>query len=96
MPDGHVGEPQSVEIVGSFTHWQPTALQRDGRQDSWHVTLHDIPGGRTHHYMLLVDGKPTYDKTCDGLAVPHGMNEENFQLQTDRGPRVLMLFAQTK
>ncbi len=96
MPDGHTTEPQSVEIVGSFTHWQPVALHRDGKMDSWHVTLNEIPGGRTHHYMLLVDGKPTYDKTCDGLATPHGMQEENFQLQTDRGPRVLMLFAQTK
>ena len=46
--------------------------------------------------MLLVDGKPTYDKSCDGLAVPHGVDEEKFQLATDKGPRVMMLFAQTK
>ena len=60
------------------------------------MTIHHIPGNRTHHYMLLVDGQPTYDKTCDGLAVPRGFEEEQYQLQTDKGPRVLMLFAQTR
>lgn len=96
LPDGQTTEPTTVEIVGSMTHWQRVELTRDGKQDAWHGTLHHIPGNRTHHYMLLVDGKPTYDKTCDGLAVPHGFQEEQYQLQTDRGPRVLMLFAQTK
>jgi hypothetical protein len=96
LPDGQIEEPASVEVVGSFTHWQRVALHRDGKLDAWHVTLHHIPGNRTHHYMLLVDGRPYYDRTCDGLAVPHGMAEEQFQLQTDKGPRVLMLFAQTR
>jgi len=96
LPDGCTDEPASVEIVGSFTHWQKVPLTRDGKLDAWHVTLHHIPGGRTHHYMLLVNGKPTFDKTCEGLAVPHGFQEEQFQLQTDKGFRVLMLFAQTK
>ena len=96
LPDGVTDEPKEVHVVGSFSHWQKVEMTRDGKLDAWHVTLHHIPGNRTHHYMLLVDGKPTYDKSCDGLAVPHGFNEEQFQLQTDRGPRVLMLFAQTK
>ena len=46
--------------------------------------------------MLLIDGKPTYDKTCDGLAVPHGVEEERYAYPTEKGPRVFMLFAQTK
>jgi hypothetical protein len=96
LPDGQTKEPEKVEIVGSFTHWQKVPLVRDGVLDAWHVTLHHIQGNRTHHYMLLVDGKPTYDKTCDGLAVPRGADEERFQVTTDKGPRVLMLFAQTK
>lgn len=96
LPDGQTTEPASVEVVGSFTHWHPVALSRDGKLDSWHVMLHHIPGNRTHHYMLLVDGKPTYDATCDGLAVPHGSLEEQYQLMTDKGARVLMLFAQTR
>jgi len=96
LPDGHTKDPETVEIVGSFTHWQKVAMVRDGKQGAWHVTMHHIPGARTHHYMLVVDGHPTYDKTCDGLAVPHGFQEQQWQLQTERGPRVLMLFAQTK
>jgi hypothetical protein len=96
LPDGETHDPKTVEVVGSFTHWQKVPLVRDGVLDAWHVTLHHIVGNRTHHYMLLVDGKPTYDKTCDGLAVPRGADEERWQVMTDRGPRVLMLFAQTK
>ena len=96
LPDGQTHDPTTVEVVGSFSHWQKVPLIRDGVLDAWHVTLHHIEGNRTHHYMILVDGKPSYDKTCDGLAVPHGYQEEQYQLMTDRGPRVFMLFAQTK
>jgi hypothetical protein len=96
LPDGQTHDPATVEVVGSFTHWQKVPLVRDGVLDAWHVTLHHIEGNRTHHYMLLVDGKPSYDKGCDGLAVPHGYQEEQFQLMTDKGPKVFMLFAQTK
>src|SRR5258707_5027474 len=96
LPDGQSKEPGTVEVVGSFTHWQKTALTRDSVVDAWHVTLHHIQGNRTHHYMLLLDGEPVFDKTCDGLAVPHGPHEERYQLQTEKGPRVLMLFAQKK
>ena len=96
LPDGQTQAPASVEVVGSFTHWQKVALHRDSVLDAWHVTLHHIEGNRTHHYMLLVDGKPAYDKSCDGLAVPHGHIEEQYQLMTDKGARVFMLFAQAK
>lgn len=89
-------EPESVEIVGSFSHWKRVPMERDSKQGAWHAIVHHIPGNKTHHYMLLVNGEPAYDKTCDGLAVPHGFEEEQFQLQTEKGPRVLMLFAQTK
>jgi hypothetical protein len=96
LPDGMVEQPGSVEVVGSFNHWQAVAMKRDAVLDAWHVTLHDIPGGRTHHYMFLVDGKPAYDKNCDGLSVPQGPQEERFAFTTPRGPRVFMLFAQAK
>ncbi|MFO1487120.1 MAG: glycogen-binding domain-containing protein [Verrucomicrobiota bacterium] len=96
LPDGQTEEPRSVEVVGSFNDWQPTALKRDSVINAWHVTLHNIPGGKTHHYMFLVDDKPSYDKHCDGLSVPCGPMEERFALTTARGPRVFMLFAQTK
>lgn len=96
LPDGQTQEPATVEVVGSFTHWQRVPMMRDGTLDAWHAAVHHIVGNRTHHYMLLVDGKPVYDKTCDGLAVPHGPVEEQYQLMTDRGPRVFMLFAQAR
>ena len=96
LPDGQTTAPKSVEIVGSFTRWEKVPLTRDSALDAWHVTLHNIPSHQTHHYMLLVDGKPAQDKNCDGLAVAHGAQEEQYALMTDKGPRVFMLFAQTK
>jgi hypothetical protein len=96
LPDGRTEPPQTVEIVGSFTNWQKVSLTRDSALDAWHVTIHNIPSHQTHHYMLLVDGQPTQDKTCDGLATPRGGQEERYTLATDKGPRIFMLFAQTK
>ena len=96
LPDGQTEEPTTVEVIGSFTHWQKVPMIRDGVLDAWHVTLHHIEGNRTHHYMLLVDGRPVQDKNADGLAIPHGPQEEQYQLVTTRGPRLFMLFAQTK
>jgi len=71
-------------------------MLRDSELGAWQTTIHQIPGHRTHHYMFLVDGKPAHDKNCDGLAVPSNAQEEQFQIMTSRGPRVFMLFAQTK
>lgn len=96
LPEGRTEPPTSVEIVGSFTKWQRVTMSRDGVLDAWHVTIHNIPSHQTHHYMMLVDGKPTHDKNCDGFAPPRGADEERYTLQTDRGPRVFMLFSQTK
>jgi hypothetical protein len=96
LPDGQTREPVSVEVVGSFTNWEKVPLIYDRARDTWQVTLHDIRNNRTHHYMILVDGKPAYDKYNDGLAFPQGSEEEQYQIMTDKGPRVFMLFAQTK
>ena len=96
VPDGETKEPKSVEVAGSFNHWQKVPLIHNGKLDGWHVTIHHIPGNRTHHYMLIIDGEAAMDHTCDGLAVPHGPTEGKFVLNTEKGPRVLMLFAQTK
>jgi hypothetical protein len=95
-PDGQTQPPATVEVVGTFTHWQKVPLIHDGAVGAWHATLHHIPGNKTHHYMLLIDGKPAHDKTCDGLAIPQGPVEESFAIKTDRGLRLFMLFAQTK
>jgi hypothetical protein len=96
LPDGQTAAPGSVEIVGSFTGWEKVPLTRDHKHSAWQVTLDQIPAHQTHHYVLLVDGKPAQDKNCDGLAIAHGAQEERYALSTHRGPRVCMLFAQTK
>lgn len=96
LPDGHTEAPALVEVAGSFSHWQKIPMTRDSALDSWHAIVHHIPGNRTHHYMIFVDGKPVNDKHCDGLAIPHGPAEEHNAFPTPRGPRVFMLFGQTK
>lgn len=41
-----------VELLGDFTAWSPTSMQRDG--DSWIATLPVTPG--VHHYGFRIDG----------------------------------------
>lgn len=89
-------QPQTVEVVGTMTDWRRIPLVLDPKTHSWAATLQNIPGNKTHHYMLLLDGKPAQDRNCDGLAMPQGSQEELYAITTPRGPRVFMLFAQTK
>lgn len=94
QPNGPL--PVLVEVAGTFNGWQRVALKRDRVSGTWQLTVPDIPGHRTHNYMLLVNGKPVTDKHADGLAVPHSAEEKQYQLMTPRGPRVFILFSQTK
>ena len=90
-------DPNTIEIVGSFTDWRPVPLAKTpGSHGNWHATIENIPSGKTHHYMLLMDGKPHADKHCDGYAVPLGPQEERYAMETPRGPRLFLLFAQAK
>jgi hypothetical protein len=89
-------QPVSVAVVGSFSDWQRLPLKFDRVSGIWQVALNDIPGNRTHNYMLLVNGKPALDKNSDGLAIPQTAEEKQYALETQRGPRVFMLFSQTK
>ena len=88
--------PTIVEVVGSFSDWQRVPLTYDKPTKTWLVTLNNIRGNHTHRYVFLVDGKPSYDKTCDGLATPESSQEERWQIETPKGPRVMLLFSQTK
>ncbi len=88
--------PVRVEVAGTFNHWQRVALKRDKLSGVWQLTLADIPGNRTHNYMILVNGRPVPDKFADGLALPQTEEEKQHQLETPRGPRVFMLASQTK
>src|SRR5690242_2671180 len=76
--------PTSVEVVGSFNDWRKTSLTYDPVTKTWQVALQNLRGNHTHRYVLLVDGKPSYDKNCDGLAVPEGPDETKWQIPTAR------------
>ena len=88
--------PVKVEVAGTFSQWQKLPLKYDRINRLWHLTAENIQGNRTHNYMLLVNGRPAADKNSDGLAVPHTAEEKLHALETPRGPRVFMLFSQTK
>jgi hypothetical protein len=94
-PD-HGAPPASVAVVGSFTDWQPVPLKKDPTGPVWQLRLNDLPGNCTHHYMLLVDGAPVKDPQADGLVPPTTDQEKAWALTTPRGPRLYMLFSQTK
>jgi len=96
VPAEQTAQPTTVEVVGSFSDWHRVPLAYDKPTRTWIATLNSIPGNHTHRYVILVDGKPTYDKTCDGLAAPQSPAEARWQIETPRGPRVMLLFAQTK
>jgi hypothetical protein len=83
-----------MEVAGTFSEWKKIPMTR-AATGGWQLAL-TIPAHRTHHYMFLADGQPVQDKHCDGLAIPQGVEEEQFAIATPRGPRVFMLFAQTK
>ncbi|HEU6446992.1 MAG TPA: glycogen-binding domain-containing protein [Verrucomicrobiae bacterium] len=95
LPAGQTEVPHKIEVAGTFSDWKKIEMKREV-SGGWQVALHDIPGNRTHHYMFFADGKPVRDEHCDGLAIPADAKEEHLAIVTPRGPRVFMLFSQTK
>ncbi len=96
VPAGQTPPPTRVEVVGSFSGWRKLPLNYDPPSRTWQLMLNDIEGNRTHRYVILVDGKPSYDKTCDGLTAPQTPEEVNCPIATPKGPRIMLLFSQTK
>ena len=96
LPSDQTPLPATVEVVGSFSNWRKISMVYEPITRTWQATLHNIRSNQTHRYVLLVNGKPSYDQTCDGLAVPEGPDETKWQITTPRGPRVMLLFSQTK
>ncbi len=94
--DPNTPPPQSVAVIGTFSDWQAVPLELDASGKVWQLTLNNLPGNCTHHYMLLVDGQPAKDAHADGLAIPTTEQEKAWALSTPRGPRLFMLFSQTK
>jgi len=96
VPAGQTPQPTAVEVIGSFSGWRKVPLSYDSPSRTWQIILNNVEGNRTHRYVMLVDGTPSYDKTCDGLAAPQNPDEAKWQIATPRGSRVMLLFAQTK
>ena len=96
VPADQTPQPTTVEVIGSFSGWRKVPLSYDPPSRTWQITVNNLEGNRTHRYVILVDGKPSYDKTCDGLAAPQTPDESKWHIATLRGSRVMLLFAQTK
>jgi hypothetical protein len=96
VPAGQTPQPTTVEVLGSFNGWRKLPLNYDPPTRTWQIALNNIEGNRTHRYVILVDGKPSYDKTCDGLVAPQTPDEAKWQIATPTGPRLMLLFSQTK
>jgi hypothetical protein len=96
VPAEQTPQPAIVEVVGSFNGWRKVPLSYDSPTRTWQLALTNIEGNRTHRYVILVDGKPSYDKTCDGLTTPQTPDETKWGIPTPRGSRIMLLFGQTK
>ncbi len=65
----HCPHGDTVSIAGSFTDWQPTALQREGEE--WHIELKLSPG--TYEYLFVVNNRWLPDPACaEGRPNPFG------------------------
>jgi len=68
----YVGAAQAVSVIGDFNDWDPAAHPMKQHVDgAWRVHI-PIPHGH-HHYLFLVNGKPTLDPQSNGVT----RNERN-------------------
>ena len=63
---------RDVFIVGDFNDWNPTAHPMERQFDGNWIAQLQLNHGH-HHYLFLVDGKPTLDPRAQGV----GRNEMN-------------------
>ena len=65
-------DAKQVFIVGDFNDWDPAAHPMKRQPDgAWRI---DLPLNHGHHhYLFLIDGKPTLDPRANGVA----RNEKN-------------------
>jgi 1,4-alpha-glucan branching enzyme len=65
-------DARQVFIVGDFNDWDPAAHPMKRQPDgAWRIDLPLTHGH--HHYLFLIDGKPTLDPRANGVA----RNEKN-------------------
>lgn len=74
---GHFPGAKSVDVVGSFTDWQPGAVElRDEDHDGiWRGTV-VLPVGQ-HEYMFVVDGERWVTDPLAGRYVDDGFGRKN-------------------
>jgi 1,4-alpha-glucan branching enzyme len=64
--------PQASEvfITGDFNDWHPTSHPMSRQPDAaWQIQI--LLNHGHHHYLFLVDGKPTLDPKAQGVARNH-------------------------
>ena len=58
---------KAIAVVGDFNDWLPVAHPMKRQLDgSWHLQV-PLHHGH-HHYLFIVDGKPTLDPRAQGIA----------------------------
>ncbi len=63
----HAPEAKSVELVGDFNNWDPTAHPMQRRPDGgWFLQL-ELKHGH-HRYMFRVDGQLRLDPNAQGIT----------------------------
>ena len=65
-------EAKAVFLVGDFNDWDPKAAPMKRHPDGGWSAQAQLPQGH-HHYLFLVDGKPTLDPRAQGIS----RNEKN-------------------
>jgi 1,4-alpha-glucan branching enzyme len=60
-------DAQAVTLTGDFNDWHPTAQPMQRRPDGYWITQIPLHHGH-HHYLFLVDGRPTLDPNSQGTA----------------------------
>ena len=73
----HAPGARSVELVGSFKHWQPGSIRLVGPDASghWTASIH-LPEGR-HEYQFLVDGRQWVTDPMAAVVRPDGFGRAN-------------------
>ena len=63
-------EARTVSVMGDFNDWEPIAHRMKRQPDgAWRLDVPMCHGH--HHYMFVVDGKPTLDPRAQGTARDH-------------------------
>jgi 1,4-alpha-glucan branching enzyme len=63
-------EAKSVMLMGDFNDWDKASHPMHRQTDGGWLAQIPLPHGH-HHYLFLIDGKPTLDPKAQGVARDH-------------------------